>query len=143
MKTFSLLIKDPQCIQSNEMYAKLCELLKEYNQQMLQQQQMSQQRSLNSTNNSAGDGGNLTSSPSNQMIVDEKSSASIPVYYVQLNDYFVQIRQISMQLKQRLKQCNMYNSNICPCIPSNSILDLLYVLPNLSIRSSFSKYQSL
>lgn len=99
------------------MYAKLCELLKEYNQQMLQQQ-MSQrpQQQLNSTANNSNSTGS--------MIVDNEKT-SIPVYYVQLNDYFVQIRQISMQLKQRLKQCNMYNSSICPCIPSNSILDLL------------------
>ncbi len=49
----------------------------------------------------------------------------IPNYYSQLTEMFVQIRQISIQLKQRLKQCNMYNSSMYPsCIPANSILDL-------------------
>lgn len=53
---------------------------------------------------------------------DEK----IPNYHFQLNDIFLQTRQIAIQLKQRLKQCNLYNSSVYPsCIPSNSILDLL------------------
>lgn len=49
----------------------------------------------------------------------------IPSYYSQLTELLVQVRQISLQLKQRLKQCNLYNNSIYPaCIPSNSILDL-------------------
>ena len=49
----------------------------------------------------------------------------IPNYYAQLTDLFAQVRQISIQLKQRLKQCNTYNNSVYPmCIPANSILDL-------------------
>jgi hypothetical protein len=44
-----------------------------------------------------------------------------------LNELFAQIRQISMQLKQRLKQCSLYNNSVVypQCIPSNSLLDLM------------------
>ncbi len=50
----------------------------------------------------------------------------IPNHFAQLTDVFAQVRQISMQLKQRLKQCNTYNNSVYPlCIPANSILDLL------------------
>jgi hypothetical protein len=53
-------------------------------------------------------------------------SPQMPNYFAQLNDMFAQVRQISMQLKQRLKQCNIYNSSVYPlCIPANSILDLM------------------
>lgn len=56
----------------------------------------------------------------------QQPMADVPNYYSQLTDIFGQIRQISMQLKQRLKQCNLYNNSIYPsCIPANSILDLL------------------
>jgi len=48
-----------------------------------------------------------------------------PNYYNQLTEIFMQIHQISLSLKQRLKQCNLYNNSIYPaCIPPNSILDL-------------------
>lgn len=88
-------LQDPQQMQMNELYCKIRELLKEFSLQM-QQQVLSGQ-------------------------IDEK----IPNYYSQLTDIFSQIRQISVQLKQRLKQCNMYNNSMYPsCIPSNSILDL-------------------
>jgi nuclear receptor subfamily 4 group A protein 2 len=50
----------------------------------------------------------------------------IPNYCSQLTEIMMQVRQISIQLKQRLKQCNMYNNSMYPsCIPSNSILDIL------------------
>ncbi len=49
-------------------------------------------------------------------------------YYGLLTDLLVQVRHIAIQLKQRLKQCNLYNNSVYPaCIPTNSILDLLYV----------------
>ena len=50
----------------------------------------------------------------------------MPNYFAQLTEVFAQVRQISTQLKQRLKQCNTYNNSVYPlCIPANSILDLL------------------
>lgn len=92
-------LQDPQQIQMNELYCKLRELLKDYCQQMQQQQR--QQQGMGEQN-------------------------EIPNYYTQLTELFVQLRQISLQLKQRLKQCNLYNNSVYPsCIPSNSILDLL------------------
>ena len=98
-------LQDPQQIQMNELYCKLRELLKEYCQQMQQQQR--QQQSMN--------GGSA---------LNEQNE--IPNYYTQLTELFVQLRQISLQLKQRLKQCNLYNNSVYPsCIPTNSILDLL------------------
>ena len=44
--------------------------------------------------------------------------------YAQLSELMMQVRQIALQLKQRLKQCNVYNSSVYPmCIPANSFLD--------------------
>ncbi len=86
----------------NELYCKVRELLKEFSLQQQQQQQQQQQL---------------------QLPVSEQQQ---PNYYSQLTDIFSQTRQISVQLKQRLKQCNLYNSSMYPsCIPANSILDLL------------------
>ncbi len=96
-----VLLQDPQQIQMNELYCKIRELLKEFSHQQQQQQQSHHQ--LNGH-------------------IDDQL---IPNYYSQLTEIFVQVRQISIQLKQRLKQCNMYNSSMYPsCIPANSILDL-------------------
>ena len=87
-------------MQMNELYCKIRELLKDFSQQLQFQQQQQQL---------------------NGQINDEH----IPNYYSQLTDLFSQTRQISMQLKQRLKQCNVYNSSMYPsCIPPNSVLDL-------------------
>lgn len=84
--------------QLNELYSKLKELLKEY-----QQQKSAEDSSNNKSNNS-------------------------PNYILQLNELFIQTRQISIQLKQRLKQCNLYNSSVYPaCIPAESKLSLMYV----------------
>ena len=48
------------------------------------------------------------------------------ILYSHLSDILLQVRQISYQLKQRLKQCSLYNNSMYPpCIPANSILDLL------------------
>lgn len=61
-------------------------------------------------------------------ILKEYCEQSNPISncYTELAELFVQIRQISIQLKQRLKQCSLYNNTVQPsCIPSNSILDLL------------------
>ncbi len=92
-------LQDPQQIQMNELYCKIRELLKEFSQQLVMQQQ--------------------------QLQLNGQITETIPNYYSQLTDIFGMIRQISFQLKQRLKQCNVYNSSISPiCIPSNSILDL-------------------
>jgi hypothetical protein len=89
-------LQDPQQMQMNELYCKIRELLKDFSLQ-LQQQHMSVGQ------------------------MDE----SIPNYYSQLTELFSQTRQISIQLKQRLKQCNVYNNSMYPsCIPANSILDL-------------------
>jgi hypothetical protein len=101
--TLVFLQDSPQQIQMNELFSKMRELLKDYCQQ-LQQQQMN--------NNNAN--GNVSN-----------ENEQIPNYYSQLSDIFFHTRQISIQLKQRLKQCNLYNSSIYPsCIPANSILDL-------------------
>lgn len=84
----------------NELYCKIRELLKD----LSHQQQQQQQHHLNG----------------------QMEDQLLPNYYSQLTELFVQVRQISIQLKQRLKQCNMYNSSMYPsCIPTNSILDLL------------------
>lgn len=112
-------LQDTQYIQTNELYGKLRELLKEYNQQMLQHNAATQRQQQHLLQ-----GGNQSNSASNILAADEK----MPVYYTQLNDYFIQVRQISMQLKQRLKQCNLYNHSQqanYPCIPPNSVLDLV------------------
>nr|ASL70495.1 nuclear receptor [Brachionus rotundiformis] len=62
--------------------------------------------------------------------IDDK----IPNYHFQLNDIFLHTRQIAIQLKQRLKQCNLYNSSVYPsCIPSNSILDLFLQSPDIAM----------
>jgi predicted nucleic acid-binding Zn-ribbon protein len=101
---------DSQQIQTNELLAKLKELLKEYNQQLLAQRQLSNQQTASTA--AAGS-------------VDEK----VPNYYAQLNEFVIQIRQISMQLKHRLKDFyynnganSVYNGS---CLQPNSIFDLL------------------
>jgi hypothetical protein len=86
----------------NELYCKIRELLKDFSHQ--------------SQHNHHNHHSQLNGQMEDQLI---------PNYYSQLTEMFVQIRQISIQLKQRLKQCNMYNSSMYPsCIPANSILDL-------------------
>jgi hypothetical protein len=91
-------LNDPQQATPSELYTKLRELLKDYNQQAR-----------------AG-----TAQP------DETTSGSgkIPNYSSQLTDYLIQVRHISAQLKNRLKQCHLFNS-YPSCITANSILDLL------------------
>ncbi|CAF0715589.1 unnamed protein product [Brachionus calyciflorus] len=103
-----LFLQEYQQTQSNsEICTKLKDLLKEY------QIQIQQSKSIDNNN--------------------EK----IPNYYLQLNDIFLQTRQIALQLKQRLKQCNLYNSSVYPsCIPTNSILDLF--LQNTDIGMSMN-----
>ena len=47
-------------------------------------------------------------------------------FHAQLVEILAQTQQIAAQLKQRLKQCNVYNNSVYPlCIPTNSMLDLL------------------
>jgi hypothetical protein len=82
---------------SGELYGKLRELLKEYTQQ---------QRAA-------------TAAASHS-----ETNEKIPNYAAQLTDYIMQIRHIAAQLKNRLKQCHLFNS-YPSCITSNSILDLL------------------
>ena len=81
----------------NEIYLKLRELLKE----------VCQSSVLLQSNNGADD--------------QHRS-----YYYNYLTEILMQTHQIAIQLKQRLKQCNAYNSSMYPsCIVSNSMLDLL------------------
>jgi hypothetical protein len=59
-----------------------------------------------------------------QRVNHSDNSDKMPNYASQLAEYIMQIRHIAAQLKNRLKQCHLFNS-YPSCITSNSILDLL------------------